>query len=126
VELDARFDHVSLLANDLEVSLRFYVDVLGFEQTARPDLGFPGAWLRLGSLNLHLVTPMPDADPGAPPGQPTGFANHLALAVSDYEKTFAALRRAGYDVRGSDVGIAQMFLQDPAGNVVELVERADS
>ena len=37
--------HVSINVKDVPESIKFYVDVLGLEQLARPDFGFPGAWL---------------------------------------------------------------------------------
>src|SRR5664280_3399951 len=38
-------NHFTVLAEDLDETLAFYVGVLGLEPGPRPDLGFPGAWL---------------------------------------------------------------------------------
>jgi glyoxylase I family protein len=122
--LGRRVDHVSFLVRDVELALRFYVDVLGCRLVARPDLGFAGAWLGTGdSIEIHLVTPADGVDAGRPPGAPTGMANHVAFAIADHEATLAELRGLGLDVREGDVGIRQLFVQDPDGNVIELVER---
>ena len=40
-----RLDHVTILTTDTEKTVRFYFDVFGFTQGARPNFAFPGAWL---------------------------------------------------------------------------------
>jgi glyoxylase I family protein len=122
--LALRVDHVSFLVDDLTRALEFYVDTLGCEEIDRPDLGFAGAWLRVdGSVDVHLVTRRFGVDTGMPPALPTGFANHVAFAIASHCDALAALRARGLDVREGDVGIRQLFVQDPCGNVIELIER---
>ena len=41
------FEHVLILANDLEKTKDFYVDLLGLTNGYRPDFPFPGYWLYL-------------------------------------------------------------------------------
>ncbi|MGD8909539.1 MAG: M48 family metalloprotease [Chromatiales bacterium] len=54
-----RLHHVSLLVADTARALDFYCGLLGLEvDPERPDLGFPGAWLRLAHPPLQL-TPTP-------------------------------------------------------------------
>src|SRR5437660_3093429 len=51
-----RLDHVALLVKDVERSRRFYVQLLGMEEHPRPsNFDFPGAWLRKGSAEIHLI-----------------------------------------------------------------------
>jgi glyoxylase I family protein len=114
---------VSFLVRDLDGALSFYCDVLGCEPLPRPDLGFPGAWLQLGGAQVHLITPMDDVDPGTAPETPSGFANHVAFRIDDHDAVLARLRGLGLDAREGTVGIKQIFVQDPAGNVLELIER---
>ena len=38
------FEHVLILANDLEKTKDFYVDLLGLTNGYRPDFPFPGYW----------------------------------------------------------------------------------
>jgi glyoxylase I family protein len=122
--LARRIDHVSFLVHDLATAVEFYVDVLGCEEIERPDLGFPGAWLRVdGAVDVHLVTPVVNVHAGTPPAVPTGLANHVAFAIDNHTDALVALRARGLDVREGDVGIRQMFVQDPSGNVIELIER---
>jgi catechol 2,3-dioxygenase-like lactoylglutathione lyase family enzyme len=47
-------NHVSLIARDLEESVRFYLEVFGMERIPTPNFGFPVHWLRVGPLQLHL------------------------------------------------------------------------
>ncbi len=124
--LASRVDHVSFVVTDLDAALPFYVDILGCERIERPDLGFPGAWLRIDDTEVHLVTPVAGIDTGTPPPRPTGIANHVAFSVANLADARAELRAHGLDPKESDVGIAQLFVQDPSGNVIELIERATS
>jgi glyoxylase I family protein len=116
-------DHVSFVVDDLDGSRGFYRDVLGCDEIERPDLGFPGAWLRLGAVEVHLVTPRDGVDTGTAPRRPTGFANHVAFAIDDLAAARSLLEAHGIRVQASDVGIPQLFVQDPSGNVIELIER---
>jgi len=66
-------DHVSVLVQDTRRSLDFYRSVLGLEvDPSRPDLGYPGAWLRAGVHAIHLIQ-MPNPDPVT--GRPAHAAN---------------------------------------------------
>jgi len=38
-------NHIARVTHDLETSLAFYRDVLGFRHIRRPNFAFPGAWL---------------------------------------------------------------------------------
>jgi glyoxylase I family protein len=122
--LAGRIDHVSFHARDLDEARGFYVDLLGCEEIERPDLGFPGMWLRLGgAVTIHVLTAPPGTDVGTPPSTPTNFANHVAITVEDHARTMAELRARGLDVHEGTFGITQLFLQDPSGNVIELLEQ---
>jgi glyoxylase I family protein len=106
--------HVSINVVDNEEARDFYVDILGFEELDRPDLGFPGSWLRIGAQQqLHLMEmPMPEAK-----GQ------HFALAVDDIDAAVTILKERGVDVpepREIPGVCRQTFITDPSGNTVEL------
>ena len=53
------FEHVLILANDLEKTKDFYVDLLGLTNGYRPDFPFPGYWLYLSQNEkaacIHLA-----------------------------------------------------------------------
>jgi catechol 2,3-dioxygenase-like lactoylglutathione lyase family enzyme len=109
--------HVAISVRELEPAVRFYADVMGFEQIDRPDFGFPGAWFQAGDHQIHLME-MPDAAPD--PRQ------HYALRVADLDAAVAAITAAGGKVRVDSNVVPgagrQGFLRDPSGNRIELNE----
>jgi catechol 2,3-dioxygenase-like lactoylglutathione lyase family enzyme len=114
-------DHVGLHVADPGRSRAFYTAVLGLEEIARPDLGFPGHWLRVGTRQeLHLIGRNAHTD--APPAE-----RHFALAVTDLDAWLERLRAHGVAASGPRQrpdGARQVFLRDPDGHVIELLERA--
>jgi catechol 2,3-dioxygenase-like lactoylglutathione lyase family enzyme len=83
-----------------------------------------------GDLRLLLSVPgLPGAGRGLPDGTlpaPGGW-NRIALQVPDLPAAVAALQSAGAVFRGSivtGVGVRQIILQDPSGNLIELFEPA--
>lgn len=111
--------HVSFRVDDLDEALEFYCGLLGFERCDRPEMDFPGAWLRLYDVQVHLLQLPVDAGTGTPPAAPVGRANHVAFSVDDLEDMRAHLERAGLEVGSGDPALPQFFVQDPSGNVVE-------
>lgn len=105
--------HVALNASDVDKSVAFYTGLLGGTlRDDRPDFGFPGAWMNLGTQQVHLIE--------AP--VPANLGQHFAIHVDDLDAVVDELRSKGLDVTDpADVGPdRQAFLDDPAGNVVEL------
>ncbi len=114
--------HVSLLVADTARSLEFYGGLLGLEvDPARPDLGFPGAWLKIGSRQIHLLE-LPNPDPVLGRPEHGGRDRHTALLVSDLRRLAERLERAGVGYRMSRSGRAALFCRDPDGNTLELIE----
>jgi glyoxylase I family protein len=118
------YSHVAISVTDLDAARDFYCDVLGFEELPRPDFGFPGLWLRVGSLQLHLGVAEEPPSPG--PGFP-----HFALYVpsEEFDATIEAVRGAGVKMLGEpstrvDFGttVHAAFITDPSGNVIELTD----
>jgi catechol 2,3-dioxygenase-like lactoylglutathione lyase family enzyme len=113
-----RLNHVSVIATDLDASLRFYVEELGLEELPAPNFGFPVRWLRAGDCQLHLFER---------PGEPPPHA-HFALEIEEFMPVYRRMKELGvldHETFGNamyelpDGGI-QMYVRDPAGNVVEL------
>ncbi len=119
--------HINLRAPaELLAVLRdFYRDVLGLEVGPRPDFGTVGFWLYAGGHPvLHLSTQRPDEVPRGPvdPAAPSTY-DHTAFAGTDPEATAERLRSHGvrfHESRSAVTGQHQFFLQDPAGNGVEI------
>lgn len=102
----------------MEESLRFYTEIFGMERLPSPDFSGHVEWLRLGDQQLHLFL----ADGPAPE------RHHLALDVDDFEAAFQKAKELGVleertfgaSVRELNDGAVQMYLRDPAGNLVEV------
>ena len=111
-------NHVSVVALDLGASLRFYVDELGLEPVPTPDFGFPVQWLAAGERQLHLFQR---------PGEPPSHA-HFALEISDFMSVYRRMKELGvldHDTFGNCIwelpgGAVQLYVRDPAGNLIEL------
>ena len=115
-------DHVSFCVPDLDAAMHFYQDILGCETIDRPDFGFAGAWLQAGNVQIHLIVP-PDGFPGlgSNPEKTTPIWNHTAFAIDDYEKVLAHLQSHDLEVLETNPEQGQMWVSDPAGNVIELI-----
>jgi glyoxylase I family protein len=105
--------HVSVNVPDVDEHIAFYTGVLGGTlRDDRPDFGFAGAWLNFGIQQLHLIE--------AP--VPPNLGQHFAIRVANLDAAVDELRSKGLEVTdpvpvGSNF---QAFLNDPAGNVIEL------
>ena len=106
--------HVSPNVDDVDRVGAFYTDVLGLAPIDRPDLGGRGMWLECSDTQVHLIEVGPEHR--APNGQ------HLAFQVTDVDRARDEIRGAGVEVTEViDVGAGrQVFLSDPAGNLIEL------
>ncbi len=122
MSLIAELHHASLIVADTTRSLAFYHDLLGLQVDGnRPDLGYPGAWLWVGRLQLHLLQ-LPNPDPVQ--GRPAhgGRDRHLAFAVAKLDLLVDRLERAGMTYTLSRSGRRALFCRDPDGNALEFVE----
>jgi catechol 2,3-dioxygenase-like lactoylglutathione lyase family enzyme len=114
----SQINHVSVNARDLQESVAFYVELLGAEPIPTPNFGLPVQWLALGRTQLHLF----ERDL-----QPTSH-HHFAVTVDDVEPVYRAAERLGaFDPRpfGNHFvelpgDVVQLYLRDPAGNLVEI------
>ncbi len=111
-------NHVSISARDLAESVRFYVEVLGMEPIPTYGFAFPVQYLRLGDLQLHLF----ERETEAP------AFHHIGINVDDFEAAYLRAKELGILERESffeDMyelpdGSVQMYIRDPAGNLVEI------
>jgi len=113
-------NHFTITAQDRERTLDFYCGLLGLVEGARPDLGFPGAWLYPpggGSAVLHVYWDRPMPEPR------TGVIDHMAFTAQGLKAVKARLDERGlrYDLRRqAGAGTWQLFAHDPNGAKVEL------
>ncbi|HEY8991264.1 MAG TPA: VOC family protein [Luteolibacter sp.] len=118
-----RIGHVHLKVADLERSLAFYRDVLGFEETQR--YGNSAVFLSAGGYHHHLALNTWESLGGRPPAPGTTGLYHVALLYPDRATLADALRRlqrAGIPLDGAaDHGVSEaLYLRDPDDNGVEL------
>jgi glyoxylase I family protein len=114
--------HASLVVADTAASLKFYCDILDMQQTTRPDLGFPGAWLQLGAQQIHLLElKNPDPTTGRP--EHGGRDRHIALSVPDLEPVREVLEQNGIAYTLSKSGRKALFCRDPDGNALEILQQ---
>ena len=114
--------HVSFIVQSTERALVFYRDLLGLEcDSARPDLGYPGAWLFVEGQQIHLLE-LPNPDPVE--GRPAhgGRDRHVAFFIKSVEELKARLLQHKIDFTESRSGRAAIFCRDPDGNALEFIE----
>jgi len=122
--------HVVFYVQDLERSLAFYRDLLGFNEVGRI---FNGAAAALTSGRTHhelLLIQIGDA-PGPPAGRRRGLY-HIGIKVGDSLDELRTAKReledAGVTIDGmSDHTVSQsLYLRDPDGNEIEVYVDAPS
>lgn len=112
--------HAALLVTDIEKARAFYSGVLGLKEKIRHNFNFPGAWYDLGDAELHLM--VTDAKlPEVEERPQRDF--HVAFEIEDFEETRSAIIDAGLAYREGRSGLAQLFVRDPDGNLIELQKR---
>jgi catechol 2,3-dioxygenase-like lactoylglutathione lyase family enzyme len=124
---DDQIVNVRYMVDDVAAAVDFYTTHLGFRSltTALPAF----ADVERGNLRLLLSGPESSAGRPMPDGErpgPGGW-NRIHLITSDLEGEVARLTAAGVPFRNDVVrgpGGAQILLQDPAGNLVELFQPA--
>lgn len=133
--LELRHHHGAVSVPDLEASIEWYRQILGFELERRdylPPVPADVAFLRRGDLRIELFQPaqaqslpperrLPDQD------LRTHGTKHFAFAVRDIDAAASELRRRGADI----VFVKHMesasvlFLRDNAGNLIELYQQPE-
>lgn len=110
-------NHLSISARDIEESVRFYEEVFGMERIPTYNFGFRTQYLRCGSQQVHVFQ-LPETPP---------TYQHFALNVDDFHALYDLAKARGVldtETFGNAVnampdGSVQMYIRDPAGNLVE-------
>lgn len=128
IDTRVRIGHVHLKVADLERSLGFYRDVLGFEVTQW--YGNSAVFLSAGGYHHHIGLNTWESRGGPAPAAGTTGLYHVAILYPDRASLGDALRRlvaAGVPLDGaSDHGVSEaLYLSDPDGNGVELYRDRD-
>ena len=138
--------HTAISTGDIERSLRFYRDLLGFTEVFSSTWGIGTettdqivglkdssarvVMLRAGNACVELfqyATPEPKPGDANRPVCDHGIT-HLCLQVSDIDAEYSRLKAAGmrFHCEPQNVGnLRATYGRDPDGNVVELLEVRD-
>ncbi len=117
--------HAALICKDVEATIRFYQDLLGFPLVElvenRDYAGSSHFFFDIGNGNLLGFFDFPGHDHPAF-SETIGAVQHIALSTSDEE--FAAVRKrldeAGVEYIGPDRGIDNsLYIRDPNGVGIE-------
>jgi catechol 2,3-dioxygenase len=108
--------HVHLKVADIERSLRFWRDVLGFE--VQEILGDSAAFLSAGGYHHHIGLNTWESKGGSPPPRGTTGLYHVAVRYPTRKALAEAVRgvvQAGIPLHGaSDHGVSEaIYLADP-------------
>jgi len=119
--------NVRYMVDDVDVALAFYTTHLGFKLLTRFAPAF--ADVARGELRLLLSARTSSAGRPMPDGRlpvPGGW-NRIQLVVDDIAAEVERLRAAGVRFRNDVVkgpGGAQVLIEDPAGNPIEIFQPA--
>ena len=138
-----RISHIGICVSDLERSLAFYRDALGFREAGALDvageptdtlLGLSGVKLQAVYLEregtrielLHFGSPGHESEAGPRPVNRLGLT-HLSFRVDDIAATAEALERAGARILpetrigNPELQAEAVFVLDPDGTRIELI-----
>jgi catechol 2,3-dioxygenase-like lactoylglutathione lyase family enzyme len=125
------FNHPGIFVSNLEESLGFYRDILGFELVTAWDTAAGGriAMVKCGDAYLELLAPPGVTRPTEPPTLgPGAGVRHIGFKTDDLDGLAARLDAAGvpFKVRPRVAGSGNgrlMFFYDPDFVEVEAIQR---
>jgi catechol 2,3-dioxygenase-like lactoylglutathione lyase family enzyme len=119
--------HVAIKTADLAKTVRFYTEVLGLAEVARPDFGYPGSWLAVptpsGPAIIHIYAGGPALGPSGQVESGTAAIDHISLTAVGYAAFIERFRTAGLEWREFLVPgttLYQLFVYDPSGVQLEI------
>ncbi|SFL56018.1 Catechol 2,3-dioxygenase [Halogranum rubrum] len=138
-ENDPRAHHVGVTVSDLDRMVAFYRDVFGLDVLSRFSVGGEAfatgvdvagatgrfAHLDAGDVRVELVEYDPEADARGAPRLNQPGATHLGLSVADLDNFYADLSadvETLSDPQTTESGTRILFVRDPEGNLVEVLE----
>jgi len=123
----AGIGHVALKVSDIERSLEFYRDRLGFAEMMRLHRDDGGLWLvYLRITDAQFLELFPDGQGGRAPHRDATAIDHFCLECDDLDVTAARLRDVGVELTvepkmGLDHN-RQCWIEDPDGNRIEFMQ----
>ncbi len=142
-------DHTGITVTNLERSLAFWRDVLGFELSHRPHqtgqlaseiTGVPGAEISIAVLKgyghkIELLEYLAPADRKRVVPQPCDVGSvHVAFVVDDLDALLTTIEGSGWKAAGEpqtlsagpNAGKRVIYVRDPDGTTIEFMERPAS
>jgi len=141
-------DHTGITVSNLERSVQFWQNVLGFEfshaahqkgELAQEITGVEGAEIRLavlktpGGHKIELLEYLAPADRRRANLQPCDVGSvHVALLVDDLDAVLAQITASGWEAAGKpqtltsgpNAGKRVVYVRDPDGTTIELMQPA--
>jgi catechol 2,3-dioxygenase-like lactoylglutathione lyase family enzyme len=115
--------HVNLQVGDLDAAVAFYTDVLGLGLAPTPDIGMPAQFIAINDYQEIHINQSDDLKPERA---------HFCIRVADFNGVYHRAKAAGAiesrtwgHAKRLASGVVQMFVRDPAGNLVEIACDAD-
>lgn len=123
----AGYAHVAIKVSDLDRSLDFYVNKLGFAEMMRLHKDDGSVWLvYLRITDDQYLEVFPDAETDRAPGWNANGMNHMCLAIEDIEALVREIEAAGIPLlmplKFAVDGNWQAWIEDPDGNRIELMQ----
>ena len=121
-------EHMLVVANDIEATKDWYVEVLGLEVGDHPDFGVPVYWLYAGAQDVVHVVQASQPEEVSPTDETVIAAggrpvHHVAFRAEGLSETLAHLRSLEVPFIEQQAGsqsLYQVFVRDPNGVIVEL------
>ena len=111
-------NHMTLIVDDLEKNAEFYEKELGLERLPAYKFDYPAAFFKMNDTQQLHLTEWEDT---------RSFRGHVCIQVDDWAGAFRRFRELGIidiapwgKARRLPDGTCQMFIRDPAGNLVEI------
>ena len=128
-------DHIGILTNDLQQSVKFYTDVLGFSISSKiemDDMGFSAIFVEKNGSKIELMGyrgAIPKRSEGTEiklGGGSIPINDHITFAVDDIGATVTKLKEKGIEFYLEPIqvegGMKIASFKDPDGVLIELVE----
>jgi len=121
------YAHVAIKVSDLDRSLEFYVDKLGFPEMMRLYNDAGDTWLvYLRITDTQYLEIFPGAEGDRAPGWNANGMNHMCLESDDVAALVQELEAAGIPLlmplKLALDGNWQAWIEDPDGNRIELMQ----
>ena len=119
--------HLALKVHDLDKSLDFWRDRVGFREMDRLRRDDGTTWLvYLRITDTQFLELFPDAATDRSPGEEANGVLHICLDIEDLDVEIARLEKAGVKIvspiKGGIDNNRGAWIHDPDGNRIELME----